>query len=187
MGKADVTRQAILDAATSEFATHGIAGARIDKIAQAAGYNKNLIYVYFGNKEALFTAVLQAHLLRVYEEIEFTPEDLPAYAAKVFDFATANPDLLRLMSWSSLERTTDDPAERAEVHRGKVRAIEDAQRNGMVASVFAPAELLTAIMALATAWSPANPFSPAFGPTAAQHADSLRKGVAAAVALITAP
>ncbi|CAM5407129.1 hypothetical protein SFUMM280S_07840 [Streptomyces fumanus] len=53
----------------------------------AVGCDKNLLYVYFGNKEALFTTVLERSLARVYEEIEFTPDDLPGYATAVFDFA----------------------------------------------------------------------------------------------------
>lgn len=59
------TRQAIIDAATEEFATLGLGGARIDAIAARAGINKRLLYYYFGNKEALFQAVLE----RAYEKI----------------------------------------------------------------------------------------------------------------------
>lgn len=53
------TRQAIIEAATEEFATLGLGGARIDSIAARAGANKRLLYYYFGNKEALFQAVLE--------------------------------------------------------------------------------------------------------------------------------
>jgi AcrR family transcriptional regulator len=91
MRNAEATRERILEAALAEFSTLGIAGARVDRIARAAGYNKNLIYVYFQDKETLFTTVLQKHLARVYDANPFTPDDLPGYAAKVFDFAMPTP------------------------------------------------------------------------------------------------
>ncbi len=55
---AERTRQALLDAATVEFAELGLEGARIDGVAERAGVNKRLIYYYFGGKDGLFYAVL---------------------------------------------------------------------------------------------------------------------------------
>ena len=79
------TMRRLLQAATEEFATHGIAGARVDRIAAAAKANKALIYSYFGNKDQLFDAVMEAQVARVLDEVAFTPEDLPGYAASLFD------------------------------------------------------------------------------------------------------
>ena len=62
---AERTRGAILDAATAEFARHGLGGARVDRIAERAKTNKRMLYYYFGGKEALFLAVLE----RAYEHI----------------------------------------------------------------------------------------------------------------------
>src|SRR5260370_20400240 len=59
----DETKTRILDAALDEFSTHGVAGARVDRISATAGCNKNLLYVYFGSKDNLFTSVL-AHAPR---------------------------------------------------------------------------------------------------------------------------
>src|ERR1700730_8044463 len=112
---AEATKERILEAAMEEFSSYGIAGARVDRIAKNAGCNKNLIYIYFENKETLFTTVLEKHLTRVYEENSFTPEDLPGYAAKVFDWAMTHPDIVRLMTWYSLERKVDNLTERASV------------------------------------------------------------------------
>ena len=53
------TRRAILDAATAEFSSRGLGGARIDAIAKRAGTNKRMIYHYFGNKENLFAAAVK--------------------------------------------------------------------------------------------------------------------------------
>jgi AcrR family transcriptional regulator len=57
---ADATRKRILEAAKLEFSRLGLGGARVDAIAARAKANKRMIYHYFGNKEQLFTAVLDA-------------------------------------------------------------------------------------------------------------------------------
>lgn len=66
------TRQNILDAATDEFARHGLGGARVDRIAERAGANKRMLYYYFGSKEELFLAVLEA----AYERIRSAEREL---------------------------------------------------------------------------------------------------------------
>jgi len=53
------TRNRILDAAIGEFAENGLAGARTEQIAAAAGVNKALLYYYFESKERLYTAALE--------------------------------------------------------------------------------------------------------------------------------
>jgi len=53
------TRSRILDSALAEFAAHGLAGARTDRIAQSAGVNKALLYYYFESKENLYIAALE--------------------------------------------------------------------------------------------------------------------------------
>lgn len=53
------TSAAILAAAVREFTERGYAGARVDEIARRAGANKRMLYHYFGNKEALYVAVLE--------------------------------------------------------------------------------------------------------------------------------
>ena len=66
MRNAAATKERILEAALAEFSAHGIAGARVDRIAQAARCNKNLIYIYFEDKETLFTTVLRKDLMRIH-------------------------------------------------------------------------------------------------------------------------
>jgi AcrR family transcriptional regulator len=56
---AERSQKAILVAATTEFAEHGLGGARVDRIAERASLNKRLIYYYFKDKDSLFTAVLE--------------------------------------------------------------------------------------------------------------------------------
>ena len=57
--RATDSRTRILDAALTEFAAHGLAGARTDRIAQSAGVNKALLYYYFDSKENLYVAALE--------------------------------------------------------------------------------------------------------------------------------
>jgi TetR/AcrR family transcriptional regulator len=66
------TRDTILAAATASFAERGFDGARIDEIAQRAGVPKNLLYYHFGDKDGLFTAVLEL----MYETIRARQNDL---------------------------------------------------------------------------------------------------------------
>jgi AcrR family transcriptional regulator len=181
---AEATKERILEAAMAEFSTYGIAGARVDRIAKEAGCNKNLIYIYFENKETLFTTVLRKHLSRVYLELVFTPDDLPAYALQVFDFAMANPDLMRLMAWFGLEQAIGSPSERRAVTDEKITALLQAQDEGRIGKAFPPAFLLTTVMTLATAWTAANPFGLSFDPQANEHQDAIRKSVADVVRLI---
>ena len=51
MGKSDLTKQRILEAAEQEFSEKGLYGARVDEIAAKADINKRMLYQYFGNKE----------------------------------------------------------------------------------------------------------------------------------------
>jgi AcrR family transcriptional regulator len=184
MRNAEATRERILEAALAEFSAHGIAGARVDRIARAAGCNKNLIYIYFEDKETLFTTVLRKHLTRIHEERPFTPDDLPRYAAKVFDWAMANPNLMRLMAWFALEQKGKGLAERAAMVDAKVAALTEAQKAGLVGTAFPPDFLLTTVMSLATAWSVASPFGPSLDQKAAVRSAALRECIVEAVRLL---
>ena len=185
MRNAEATKERILDAALAEFSSHGIAGARVDRIAQSAKCNKNLIYIYFDDKETLFGTVVGMHLVRVHEEIPFTPDDLPGYAAKVFDFAITNPDLMRLLAWSTLENTKGSP-ERIAALDAKVAALTEAQKAGHVGAAFPPDFLLVAVLSLATAWAVASPYGPSVKGKVkgAQHTAALRHSVTEAVRLL---
>jgi TetR/AcrR family transcriptional regulator len=58
--RADQSRARILEAAIAEFSENGLAGARTEQIAEAAGVNKALLYYYFQGKEALYTAAIES-------------------------------------------------------------------------------------------------------------------------------
>ncbi|MDQ0875978.1 AcrR family transcriptional regulator [Paenibacillus sp. V4I3] len=186
MRNAEVTRERILEAAMREFSSFGIAGARVDRIAKAADCNKNMIYIYFESKEKLFTTVLKKHLSRVYEEIPFLPQDLPGFAVQVFDFAMANPDLMRLMTWFSLENKDEHLVDRDTAQNSKVQALLEAQNNDQVGQAFSPGFLLTVVMSIATAWTTVNPFGPFIDSnSSSNNYNEIRDYVSKVVSMIT--
>ena len=69
---AERSQAEILAAACDEFADYGLAGARMDRIAERADVNKRLIYYYFGSKDDLFLAVLE----RTYADIRSAEQRL---------------------------------------------------------------------------------------------------------------
>ncbi|GAA3027602.1 TetR family transcriptional regulator [Streptomyces glomeratus] len=145
------TKARLLDAAFTEFAAYGIAGARVDRIAEAAGANKRLIYAYFGNKEQLFDEVLRRALTAGAESVPFDIEDLPGYAGAIFDHLVARPDLMRLRLWKLLERPSATGLE-PDAYRRKTAEVAAAQQRGDVAREMDPADLLTMVLAMAQAW-----------------------------------
>lgn len=67
MESEDDRRKRILRAAILEFSRHGLAGARTDAIAAAAGVNKALLYYYFHSKTELYAAALDASAAQMLE------------------------------------------------------------------------------------------------------------------------
>jgi AcrR family transcriptional regulator len=156
---AEATRKRIFDAATREFAEHGLAGARIDAIAQRAGANKQLIYAYFGSKEKLFAAVLGRQLARMDEDVELRADRLAEYAGEVFDFHTRHPELARLLISEALSYRGGPVVEqqvRDEHRTHKVKVVREGQEEGIVDRSVDPGDLLLFIVALAI-WPTAAP------------------------------
>ncbi|GAA3362765.1 TetR family transcriptional regulator [Streptomyces antimycoticus] len=145
------TKARLLDAAFTEFAAYGIAGARVDRIAETAGANKRLIYAYFGNKEQLFDEVLHRALAAGAESVPFDVDDLPGYAGAIFDHLVARPELMRLRLWKLLERPSATGLE-PDAFRVKTAKVATAQQRGDLARGMEPADLLTMVLAVAQAW-----------------------------------
>ncbi|MFJ8231901.1 TetR family transcriptional regulator [Streptomyces sp. NPDC094448] len=150
------TKARLLAAAFEEFTRYGLAGARVDRIARNAEANKRLIYVYYGNKDQLFDAVLARYLGSLADAVPFTADDLPGYAGALFDHLATRPGILRLASWRQLERPGTITAE-TDAYRPKVEALADAQRRGTVSGRIAPVDLLALVLGQVTAWFTASP------------------------------
>ncbi|MFI8569594.1 TetR family transcriptional regulator [Rhodococcus sp. NPDC078407] len=157
MGDSTATRARLLTAATEEFATHGIAGARVDRIAAAAASNKSLIYSYFGNKDTLFDIAFDTRVDTDIAEIPFTPDDLPGYAEKLYDMYLGDPMLVRLLTWARLERTPVGPLfdRRPDHDDVKFAMIADAQRAGLLVDDVDAADIWAMLIAMAGTWAQA--------------------------------
>jgi AcrR family transcriptional regulator len=152
---AEDTKRRLLDAAATEFAERGIAGARIDRIAAAAQANKALIYSYFGNKEALFDAVFNALVVDTVHDVPIDPDDLAGYAARLFDRNISHPRAFRLAIWHSLERGGATlPEAVVAANQDKVAAIAKAQQGGRISDRFPADELMVLVTGLSVLGSP---------------------------------
>jgi TetR/AcrR family transcriptional regulator len=117
---AEGAREAILNAAEQVFAEHGFDGARVDAIAEKAGYNKSLLFQYFGDKLGLYTEVnrradrdlteFQARVLTPLLEDESIGSDahkfrtfLETVIGALFDYMLEHPRLLRIILWEQAE------------------------------------------------------------------------------------
>lgn len=158
MNDGPATRRRILDAATAEFAGYGIAGARVDRISANAKANKAQLYAYFGSKDGLFEQVFGEFAEAIIGAVPFTGDDLPGYAAKLFDTCLDTPEMVRLATWARLERALTGeltPALRGDTEQ-KVGLIAEAQAEGLLNPKLDPHDVLTMVVTMALAWSPAS-------------------------------
>jgi AcrR family transcriptional regulator len=105
------TQAAILAAATSEFALHGLGGARVDRIAARAKTNKRMLYYYFGSKDALFLAVLEhtyASIRNAEKRLSLLDVAPAESVRRLIDFTwsyyLAHPEFLSLLNSENLHR-----------------------------------------------------------------------------------
>lgn len=108
---AEETRANILEVAAREFADKGLAGARIDEIAEKTNSSKRMIYYYFGGKDELYRAVLERSYTSIREReaaenFEAMPaiEALKAHVAHTFDYHVAHPEFVRLVMNENIHR-----------------------------------------------------------------------------------
>ena len=141
----------ILAAALSEFAAHGFAGARVDAIARRAGINKRMLYHYFGDKEALFRAVLRKKISErqaIAETLSGNPEDnIPFW----FETACKDPEWVRMLEWEALQnpkRKVIDEKQRLATVAHALKRIRRRQKRGQLSSEFDPRHLMLTIRSL---------------------------------------
>ena len=139
-------REAILAAARQEFSAKGAAGARVNELAERAGVNKQLIYYYFGSKEGLYAAALEA----VYGEIraleqglrldEEEPEDaMRTLVAFSFDYLASHPEFIGMLRHENASGAQHMDAETMQgVNSPLISMIRKTLRRGVAAGVFRP-------------------------------------------------
>jgi AcrR family transcriptional regulator len=185
--KAQASRRRLLDAAAVEFAAHGIAGARVDRISTEAKVSKAQMYAYYGSKEGLFDAVLAGHVEGILDAVPLTPGDLPGYAVRLYDAYLAHPQLVRLASWARLERTPTGHLFTEADETPKIQAIAQAQDAGHIDPALPPADVHSMVISLAMTWSPSSLTYTAAATDHASDHDRRRTSLAAAVRRAFAP
>lgn len=145
------TRARILDAAKSEFAAHGYAGARIDRIASTARVNKRMLYHYFGAKRELYREVyarqVEAHGVRTDANPSDPIDALPYW----FDEVSRDVEWTRLLGWEALTEDSLGSVGAEALRRnyeGAVGWVRDAQARGLLAADLDPELYLLMTIAL---------------------------------------
>jgi len=140
-------RDAILAAAEREFAAAGYAGARIERIAEAAKVNKQLLFHYFDSKEGLFAAALASLVGRLDGDPSpgTTPvEQIRAVLDGLLRAVRAAPGIVAIIADASVN--PNFPAGASALLRGwrervlgrLAAAIEDGQRRGYFRDAIEP-------------------------------------------------
>jgi TetR/AcrR family transcriptional regulator len=116
---AEGARFALLNAAEEVFAENGFDGARVDEIARRAGYNKSLLFQYFGDKLALYSEVIrqadeQTRLKQdealstmldaaTADQTDKIRKMLAGYVGWYFDYLVEHPHIQRIYMWEMAE------------------------------------------------------------------------------------
>jgi AcrR family transcriptional regulator len=150
------TRRRLKEAATIEFAEHGPDGTTMARIAERAGINKERLYKYFGDKQALFERVLCDELEKLAAGVGLTGvslDDIGEFAGATFDYHAAHPELARLLQWEGLAGgPIADEANRTVHYQRKVQQFAAAQRAGVLDPDLDPGHLVFLMIALAAWW-----------------------------------
>jgi TetR/AcrR family transcriptional regulator len=136
-------RQAILEAAITEFSAKGFSGARVDAIARRARSNKQLIYYYFDSKVGLYDAVLGQLIARSSERMD-VGDPHPSLSAAVQAhvdrlLGQGGEEWIRFWLWEALEAAPRGKARDVERARAWARWVSDferAQEHGEISERF---------------------------------------------------
>jgi AcrR family transcriptional regulator len=165
--RGETSREAILEAAEIVFAEHGFDGARVDAIAHLSGYDKKLLFRYYGDKLGLYAEVLkradqEAHALLAAVFAPLLEDENAALQAvpwrrflttmvqTMFDYLLDHPRFLRMLTWEMAEgwRTfTQITARFPPEYMGQFeRLFEIARSTGLLRSDFSPVIQFTMLL-----------------------------------------
>jgi len=99
MVKEQNTERIILEAAREVFHLKGMAGARMQEIADKAGINKALLHYYYRSKEKLFEAILLDTIQRFLPTVRELWESDYSVFQKIENFVHGYIDLLKQNSY----------------------------------------------------------------------------------------
>lgn len=133
------TRAAILEAARREVAAKGLAGARMDVVARRAGTNKRMIYHYFGDKDALYLAVLEdayRHIRNAEHRLDLARkqpvEGLRKLALFTWHYFLDHPEFLSILATENLNqaRYLRNAPSITEMHSNFISELEGVLQRG---------------------------------------------------------
>lgn len=139
------TSAAILAAAVKEFMEKGYSGARINEIAKRAGANKRMLYHYFGDKEALYLAVLEGAYVAIRSAesklhlADHDPVDgIRELALFTWRYFIEHPEFLSLLQTENLMKAKHlkRSARIFDLHSPLVAVISDLLKRGAAKGVF---------------------------------------------------
>jgi AcrR family transcriptional regulator len=182
---AERTQAAILAAAEAEFAAKGLAGARVDVIAEEARANKRMLYYYFGSKEGLYTAVLErayGAMREAERALNLTDlEPLDAIRRLVefkFDYCREHPTIIPLLAGENMHGAKYVKRSRKlrDMHHVLVdmirQVLETGETQGAIRPGIDPLHLYLSISAVSYLYfSNMATFSAAFGRTLSSPAE----------------
>src|SRR5262252_1652553 len=145
------SQERILDAALTEFAAKGFAGARVDVIARRARINKRMLYHYFGDKEGLFREVLRRKIAARSAWLAGAPEDPIERLPVWFQLACRDREWIQLLEWEALqwgEKKVIDEERREESVGRAVERVRQQQAKGLLDPDLDPGQLLLTMMAI---------------------------------------
>lgn len=145
------THDRIMAAAKAEFTEHGLAGARLNRIAINANASKERLYSYFGSKERLFEAVVAQWINDAPYQVPLSAEDVPGYVAGLFDNIIADPQGARLQRWIELEAPDGmfDNHLLRRIFQAKLDEVRRGQQCGLIDPAWDPKSLLMLLIDIA--------------------------------------
>ena len=142
------TQQRILAAALAEFSKKGLAGARVDAIAQRAQVNKRMLYHYFGDKQALYREIVRRKAGSKAQSTRKNPADLGEALAEWYDEESADQNWIRLLTWEALgSSSSGSDGARGEPFKAMKSWIQAEQDAGRIAKLD-PEHLMLALLAV---------------------------------------
>lgn len=145
------THDRIMAAAKAEFTEHGLAGARLNRIAINANASKERLYSYFESKERLFEAVVAQWINDAPYQVPLNAEDVPGYVAGLFDNIIADPQGARLQRWIELEAPDGmfDNHLLRRIFQAKLDEVRRGQQCGLIDPAWDPKSLLMLLIDIA--------------------------------------
>ncbi|MGE4252353.1 MAG: TetR/AcrR family transcriptional regulator [Parvibaculaceae bacterium] len=155
------TKERILQAAIREFSSHGLMGARVERVVRASKVNMRMIYHYFGNKELLYIAALE----RVYRDVRLKEQsiNLSHYSPRqgferlidfTFEHFANHPELINLVTSENLikakylRRSKLIPSMNVDLQKLVRMLLDEGRKTGQFRSGIDPKQLWITLFSL---------------------------------------